>query len=135
MYKRVLKTLVLTSLAIAVASPSFAQVRVNLGPVHIRIANDAPPRARYERRTPRPDRDSVWINGYWDRQGDQWAWSSGRWERPHDRRTRWIRPTYRREGTAWRYEPARWSDQELVEGDDYRQWRSEHRSDRDRRRN
>ena len=91
MYKRVLKTLVLTSLAIAVASPSFAQVRVNLGPVHIRIANDAPPRARYERRTPRPDRDSVWINGYWDRQGDQWAWSSGRWERPHDRRTRWIR--------------------------------------------
>jgi WXXGXW repeat (2 copies) len=135
MYKRVLKSMVLTSLAVFAAAPSFAQIRVGLGPVHIRIANEAPPRARYERRPSRPDRESVWINGYWDRQDDQWAWSSGRWERPHARNTRWIRPTYRREGAAWRYEPARWSDQQLVEGEDYQQWRNDHRSDRDRRRN
>jgi WXXGXW repeat (2 copies) len=55
---------------------------------------------------------------YWDRQDDRWSWSSGRWERRPDRRTRWIKPRYQREDRAWRYEPGRWSDQQLVEGDD-----------------
>ena len=133
MYKQVLKSIVLTSFAALVALPAAAQIRAELGPVHIRIATDAPPRARYERRTPRPHRDSVWIRGYWDRQGDRWGWVPGRWEQRSDRRARWINARYMREGRAWRYEPAHWSTQQLVEGDDYRQWRNEHGSDRDRR--
>jgi WXXGXW repeat (2 copies) len=132
MYRRVLKSMILTSLVVLAAAPASPQIRAEIGPLRIRIATDAPPRARYERRTVRPDRDSVWINGYWDRQGDQWAWSTGRWERPHDRRDRWVRARYRREGRAWRYEPAHWSNQQLVEGDDYRQWRDSNRSERRR---
>lgn len=134
MYKQVLKSIVLTSFAALVALPAAAQIRADLGPVHIRIANDAPPRARYERRTPRPHRDSVWINGYWDRRDDRWDWSSGRWEQRQDRRARWIKARYKKEGRAWRYEPARWSHQDLLEGDDYRQYRDERRAERDRRR-
>ena len=130
MYRRVLRSMVLTSLAALVAIPAFAQIRADLGPIHIRIATDAPPRARYERRTPRPHRNAVWIGGYWDRQGDRWAWVSGRWEQPSDRHARWITARYQREGNAWRYEPAHWSTQQLVEGDDYQQWKKEHHSDR-----
>jgi hypothetical protein len=126
MYKHVVKSMVLVSLAALIGIPAAAQVRVNLGPVHLRIANEAPPRARYERRTVRTHRDAVWINGYWDRRDDQWMWTSGRWEQRPERRARWIRARYQRDGSAWRYEPARWSNQQVVEGDDYRQWRSQH---------
>lgn len=133
MYRRVLKSMVLASLGVLLAIPVCAQVRADLGPLHIRIATDAPPRARSERTMARPSRDAVWIRGYWDRQGDRWAWVPGRWERQSDRRARWINARYTREGRAWRYEPAHWSNQHLVEGDDYRQWRNEHPSDRDRR--
>jgi len=125
--------MVLTSLAALVAIPAVAQVRADVGPLHIRIATDAPPRVRYERRAARPHREDVWIRGYWDRQDDQWAWVSGRWERPSDRRHRWINARYRREGRAWRYEPAHWSNQQVIEGEDYQRWRNEHRSDRGRR--
>ena len=134
MYRRILKSLAFTSFAVLIAIPAVAQIRAEVGPVHIRIANDAPPRARYERRSPRTNRDALWIKGYWHRQDDQWVWIPGRWDQRPDRSARWIHPRYRREGSAWRYEPGRWSNQQIIEGDDYRQWRSEHRSDRDRRR-
>ena len=126
MYKRVWQSLVLTSLAVLIAIPAVAQVRADLGPLHIRIANDAPPRAQYERRSARPHRNAIWIKGYWHRQDDRWVWIPGRWDQRPDRNARWINARYRREGRAWRYEPAHWSNQQVVEGDDYRQWRSQH---------
>jgi len=134
MYRHVLRSVVLASLGTLLAIPALAQVRADLGPVHIRIANDAPPRARYERRTVRPNRDSVWINGSWDRQGDRWAWASGRWDQPNQG-ARWVDaryarqgcPWYRQRNCAWRYEPAHWSTQQLIEGDDYQRWQSERR--------
>jgi len=134
MYRSVFKSVVLTAFAALAAMPAAAQVRADVGPLHIRIATDAPPRARYERRAVRPSRDSVWIRGYWDRQDDRWAWVDGRWERPSDRRHRWINARYQREGRAWRYEPAHWSNQQMVEGEDYQRWRNENRSNRRDRR-
>jgi hypothetical protein len=112
-------------LAVFAAAPAIAQVRlgVDLGNVRIRIAPDAPPRPRFERRMPRPGPNHLWIAGYWDRQGDQWAWSNGRWEEPNRRGARWVRPVYRREYGAYRYVPGRWSHQQVEEGDDYRNWR------------
>jgi WXXGXW repeat (2 copies) len=134
MLRRVFKSMLLAAFAVLIAIPAAAQVQADLGPLHIRIATDPPPRARYEGRMVRPHRDSVWINGYWDRQQDQWGWISGRWEQPSNPRARWINaryiregcPWYRRRGCAWRYEPAHWSNQQLVDGDDYRRWRNEH---------
>jgi WXXGXW repeat (2 copies) len=126
-HRRIFKSIVLTSFGVLSVIPASADIRANLGSLHIRIATDAPPPVRVERRPTRPDRDSVWIKGYWDRQGDQWAWVSGRWEQPPDRHQRWVEAHYRREGEAWRYEPGHWSQQQLVEDDDYRHWRDEHR--------
>jgi hypothetical protein len=119
---------------LAAPAPAAADAIANLGPLHIHIANDAPPRAQREYRTVRTERDAVWIKGYWDRQDGRWAWVNGRWETPSDRRARWINARYRRESGAWRYDPAHWSHQQVVEGDDYQQWRSEHRSQADRQR-
>lgn len=132
MYRRICKTVLLTSLSVLTAGPALGQIRADLGPVHIRIVDDAPPRTRYERRTARPNRNAVWINGYWDRHDDEWIWTSGRWQDRDDRRARWIRARYRREGRVWRYEPGHWSHQRLVEGDDYRRWREERQAERDR---
>ncbi len=133
MNTRMVKTFVLGALAALAVSPALAQVRADLGPLHIRIASDAPPRARVERRPARPNRSAVWIDGSWDRQDDRWEWLSGRWEQPSDRHARWMKAKYRRDNGAWRYEPAHWSNQQVVEGDDYRQWKADHHSGHDRR--
>lgn len=133
MHRRILKPMMLASFAALFAIPASAQVRADLGPLHIRIANDAPPHARYEARTSRPYTDAMWVNGYWHWQDTQWAWTNGRWDRPSDRNVRWVDAKYQREGCSWyhqtncrwRYEPAHWSNQQLVEGEDYRQWRNE----------
>lgn len=134
MYKRIVKSIVLGSLALLTALPALGQIRADLGGLHIRISNERPPRARHERRPSRTHRDAVWIGGYWDRQDERWDWVGGRWEQPTDRRHRWIRARYRQEYGSWRYEPAHWSHQRVIEGDDYRQWRDQQRSNRNRRR-
>lgn len=110
--------------------PAPAQVHVDLPGVEIRVGHTAPPRVRRERRPRRPGAGYVWLAGAWDWQGSDWVWVPGRWERPAYRRARWISPRYRREGRAWRYEPGHWSGQKVIEGEDYRRWRSENR-DRD----
>lgn len=134
----------LTTTLLVVPAPASAQT-LDLGPLHIRLSTDAPPRARYERRPARPYRDSVWIQGYWDRQQDSWSWIDGRWEQPRHANARWIQARYTREGCSWfnrrsnncrwRYEPAHWSDQRLVEGDDYRDWRSNRNQGNNRNKN
>jgi len=116
-------------LAVLSAAPATAQIRigVDLPSIHIRVAPDAPPPPQVEVRMARPSRNHRWIAGYWDRQDDRWAWAPGRWERPSRRGSSWVAPRYRREGGAYRYEPGHWSHERLVEGDDYRRWRRDHR--------
>jgi hypothetical protein len=109
-------------------APAFAQIRVgvDLGAVQIRIAPDAPPPLRREVRSARPGGSYVWIAGYWDREGDRWAWSPGRWEEPSQRGASWVKPQYQKERGAYRYEPGHWSHQKMVEGEDYTRWHKEH---------
>jgi hypothetical protein len=125
MFKRILMSMAPVALLALTAMPAAAQPAPPR--FEIRITHSAPPRVRYERKLPRPDRQAVWVKGYWHWEGDRWDWVSGRWERPENRRHRWIGPRYRREGKVWRYEPPHWSHQRVVEGDEYRRWREEHR--------
>ena len=128
MHKSLATLIIPAALALSIGAPSFAQVRigVDLGTVRIRIAPDAPPRPRWERRPPQPSQQYVWIAGYWDRQDDRWGWAPGRWEAPAQLDSHWIRPMYVREGSAYRYEPGRWSHQRMEEGEDYSNWHREH---------
>ena len=82
--------LVMLSTALAPA-PAFAQVRVQIGVPYVRFSAEAPPPMREEVIIARPSREHVWIRGYWDRDGDRWAWREGRWERPEHRNNRYGR--------------------------------------------
>jgi hypothetical protein len=125
MFKKVLMSLAPVVLLAFVSVPAAAQPAPNL---EIRIARSAPPRARFERTPARPDRQFVWAKGYWHWEGNRWDWVSGRWDRAADNpRSRWIAPRYRREANVWRYEPPHWSHDRVVEGDEYRRWKEEHR--------
>jgi hypothetical protein len=124
MSRRILISIAAAALMASLAAPALAQPSPNL---EVRIATSAPPHLRHERIPPRPDHDSVWIKGYWHWEGSRWNWVDGRWERPAERTHRWIAPRYRHEGSAWRYEPPHWSHQTVVEGDEYRHWKEEHR--------
>ncbi len=140
MFKRILRTTLLAGLAAVSAAPMFAQIPLPPLPgLEIRIGRTAPPRIRRERRTRRTARNAVWVAGFWDWQGDQWVWIPGRWVVPESRRARWVPARYVREYGAWRYVPGHWSTQRVIESDDYRRWRDEHRRDgrydRDRRPN
>jgi WXXGXW repeat (2 copies) len=132
----VLKVILASAVAFAISSPSKAQIPTppGLPRLEVRIAQDAPPRVRRERRTARPDRDSIWVGGYWDRQDTRWGWIPGRWDRPEVRSSRWVKPRYRRESGAYRFEPGHWSNQQVVEGEEYHQWKSQHGHDRRDRR-
>ncbi|MDR3670755.1 MAG: hypothetical protein P4L36_07920 [Holophaga sp.] len=121
--------LALVVLAAATApAPAFAQVRMELGmgPFDVRFAPDGPPPMRREFRPPQPGPDVVWVGGYWDRDGDRWAWREGRWDRGERRGDRWVTPVYRRERGGYRYEPGHWSSHRLVEGDHYHHMRDEY---------
>lgn len=135
MQKRLALFVIPAALVLFSCAPAFAQVRigVDLGAVRIRIAPEAPPRPRWERRMARPGPNHIWIQGYWDRQGDRWAWAPGRWEEPPQRGSYWVKPVYRGEGGAYRYEPGRWSHQRMEEGEDYSRWREERGRGRDQR--
>jgi len=128
MQKKLGRMLLPAVLAILSCAPVLAQVRlgVDLGAVRIRIAPEAPPPPRMERRTARPSRAHVWIGGYWDRQDDRWAWAPGRWEEPSQRGSLWVKPRYRAESGAYRYEPGHWSHQRMEEGEDYSRWHKDH---------
>jgi len=128
MPQRFARLLFPAALALLSCAPAYAQIRigVDLGDIRIRIAPEPPPPPRVEVIMVRPSRHHVWIQGYWDRRDDRWAWAPGRWEQPSQRGSSWIRPQYRREGGAYRYEPGHWSHQRMEEGEDYSRWRKEH---------
>jgi len=124
LFKRLLP-IVLVAFA---AVPVSAQVRLHLGigPVEVHVAPDDPPPVIYEERYAQPSYEHVWIGGYWDREGDRWAWRQGRWERPSRRGSRWIEPVYRHDRGFTRYEGGHWSHQRVREGNEYHRWNQEH---------
>ena len=122
------------ALAALMAMPTQAQVPPPppLPHLEIHVATEAPPRPRHEHRPPRPGEGYVWLGGNWHWEGSQWVWLGGRWERPEVEGSHWVHPRYVHEYGHYRYEPGHWSNQRLSDGDDYRQWREEHRhGDRD----
>ena len=79
-------------LAIALAPvASLAQVSIRIGPPH-----DV-----YERRGPRPDRQSVWVNGYHRYDNDHYAWTPGRWDHPPQHNQRWVKAHWQHRHDGW----------------------------------
>ena len=125
----------IASAAFVLASmPAAAQggVRVDipLPGIEIHVGHSAPPRMRSETRPPRPGKEYVWAGGSWNWHGNAWDWAPGRWDRPNDHGAHWVQARYVQEGSSWRHEPSHWSNQHMVEGDDYKRWKSEDHSNK-----
>lgn len=67
-----------------------------------------PPAPRYGVVGVAPGPGYVWAQGYWDRDGDRWAWREGRWMRPPRARAVWVAPRWERHGRNWRFHEGRW---------------------------
>lgn len=135
MLKNVCRSIATMTFVGLMSLPAAAQVRVQvnvpLPGLEIHVGHRAPPKLRSEQKPHRPGRDFLWIQGFWHWQGNDWDWVPGRWERPIEPGARWVKARYAREGSAYRYEPGHWSNQRLVEGDDYRRWKTESHQNRD----
>jgi len=67
-----------------------------------------PPISIRERRTVRPTREHVWVNGYHTWDGNAYAWQSGRWERPPHAHAVWVAPRYRHRHGGYVYAEGYW---------------------------
>jgi len=120
MSKRISRTFPVALLAAWLAAPSGAQLpppppRPPL-PDEIRptIVEVAPPPLRVEVTVARPGPAHVWARGYWDWDGDSWAWVPGRWVLAPAAGASWVPARYARLSRGWRYVPAHWSSQRVV---------------------
>lgn len=78
------------------------------------IVRVAPPPSRVEAVIARPGPGHVWARGYWDWDGDSWAWVPGRWAVGPTRTARWVPARYERVSSGWQYIPGHWSSQRVV---------------------
>jgi hypothetical protein len=70
-------------------------------------ATMAPPALRVEQPSPSPGPNYVWINGYWQWQGNQYVWAPGRWEAA--RPGAYYVPSYWvQDGPNWRFVAGNW---------------------------
>jgi hypothetical protein len=112
------KTLAAGFLAAVLAVPATAQLPPPPPPLpdEIRptIVVVAPPPLRVETVIARPAPGHVWARGYWDWDGDSWAWVPGRWAVGPTRAASWLPARYERVTSGWQYVPAHWSSQRVV---------------------
>lgn len=50
----------------------------------------------------------VWADGYWNLNGNSWAWAPGAWVVPPRGHRIWARPHWERHGRNWRFHRGRW---------------------------
>ncbi len=79
-----------------------------------RIVEVAPPPLRVETQVARPGPTHLWARGYWDWDGDSWAWVPGRWAVGPTRAASWVPARYERVTSGWQYVPGHWSSQRVV---------------------
>ena len=83
-------------------------VVVQQQPVATGVITVAPPAARFERRGPPPAPGTVWITGFWQWNGTQYAWTPGRWEAPQQPGATWVAPRWQRRGRNWVFVNGEW---------------------------
>lgn len=118
------KILAAAFLTAAFAAPAAAQLPPPPPlPDEIRptIVTIAPPPARVETVVVRPGPEYVWTRGYWDWDGDSWAWVQGRWAVGPTRTANWVPARYARVSSGWEYVPGHWSSQRVVSVNNARQ--------------
>ncbi len=74
----------------------------------VAVVHGRPPEARFEVRTAQPYADSVWIEGYWQRDHNHWRWQEGHWERKPSRNAEWVPGYWVEVHGGWEWKPGHW---------------------------
>ena len=82
---KLLQTLAVSALMLTPAPAAHAQVSFG-----VRIGE--PPAPRVYRVPPQPERDYVWVEGYYYPQGSHYRWHDGYWTRPPYAGAYWVAP-------------------------------------------
>lgn len=121
MSKLICRTFAAAFLAASFAASGAAQPRPPAPPrpplpdeIRPTIVEVAPPPLRVEATVARPGPAHIWAHGYWDWDGDSWAWLSGRWVLAPTAGASWVPARYVRVTSGWQYVPAHWSNQRVV---------------------
>ena len=102
-------TRLITVMALAATmSGCFASARVGGGGLSVAFITREPPAARVEVVSERPYPEAVWIGGHWAGHGDDYAWVSGRWERPTAGHTEWVSGRWEHEERGWHFTEGYW---------------------------
>ncbi len=75
------------------------------GPIEVTVA---PPPMRAEQQTPMPGPGYMWVAGYWNWNGSQYAWTPGQWQAPPQQGQVWEAPQWRQYGDRWRFGRGGW---------------------------
>ena len=78
------------------------------GLVSVMFITREPPPERVEVITVRPSEESVWIGGHWTGRGNNYAWVSGRWQRPESGKKEWENGKWEHEQRGWYYTEGHW---------------------------
>ena len=67
----------------------------------------APPAARAETRSPRPNPKAVWVAGHWQWNGQKYVWKGGHWDtRPGGKS--WVSGHWEKKARGWVWVPGHW---------------------------
>jgi hypothetical protein len=122
MSKLVLRTFTAATLAAIFTASAAAQLPRPPAPLRPPLPDEirptivevAPPPLRVEATVARPGPAYVWAHGYWDWDGNSWAWVPGRWVTAPTAGASWMPAQYARVSRGWQYVPAHWSNHRVV---------------------
>jgi hypothetical protein len=77
--------------------------------VGIEFVAAEPPRERVEQVPDSPGKEDVWMKGSWARNGDDYRWVSGRWERPAAGFHEWVPGRWDHESRGWYFVEGHWA--------------------------
>jgi hypothetical protein len=94
-----------TSQPVIVTAPGTSATAVGGNTV---IVTQAPPAPQAENPGAQPERDDVWVPGYWTWRDGQYQWVAGHWQVPPEGSEIWNPPYWEAEGSGYRYYEGYW---------------------------
>ena len=72
------------------------------------VVTEAPPAVKHEVVGVSPGTDYVWVRGYWLRNGPNWVWMPGHYERRPRSGVTWVQGHWDRTSPGWVWTPGHW---------------------------
>lgn len=73
------------------------------------IVTEPPPPPREEVIIERPSPRHVWVQGHWQRNGNEWLWVAGHWQQPPRHGAGWVPGHWDQRPRGWVWVPGHWA--------------------------